>query len=392
MNINPFYSIFLAGNEKLEITEYVESFTHTQSTKKDNTLTLKIYAEKADIFDSLELNRGKYIQIQYGYKSGAVSDFYSLRISDIQYSYGATININVTCTDKGNVMKKSTSNKVWSNVTTGDIVKEISAKYGLEYQADYEGKKWDNLVQGNLNDFEFLQQVAEKEKDGNFIIYVHKNKVLFTKRGLDKNSSLLLEYRNPESGIISFKPKETETTLKPESISAQSTGENSTVADADNANVPVLGEFKYTYNANGESIAANLGKLITLPEKDTNVAENRLKTAKKEGTLKGLTATLSLVGNPGLNPNEVISLAGVFLRHTGNYLITEVKNTITKSGGYITDLELNKNGQKIGEKPAEVVNKTVGSEKGKTNKVTLLVYDADGNTIGQNTGSDYNQL
>ena len=392
MNINPFYTIFLEGNEKLEITDLVENLSFTQSTGKDDILNFKIYASKADQFNRLNVTRGKFVQIQYGYKGGKVSEFFSLRISDIQYNYSNTITVSVTCTDKGNVMKKSTSNKVWANITTGGIIKEISAKYGLIYEGDFEGRTWENLVQGNLNDFEFLQQLSEKEKDGNFLIYINKNTLFFTKRGLDKISVLLFEYRNPESGIISFRPKETETTLKPEAIKSTAVvADTDTNSDSDNDNDVTLGDYDYTYNANGDSIATDLGKKMYSPDADKEVAKNRLKTAKKKNTLKGLKATLTLRGNPSVTPNEIISIAGVFERHTGNYLVKEAKNTIDKSGGYITVLELEKNGQAIGEKAATNKNKTVG-DTDKNSKVTLHVFDVDGNAIAKSNGENFNKL
>lgn len=391
MDSNPFYAVFIEGNEKREISEYVQSLSYTHSVKKDSTVTIKIYADKVNAFEENDIKRGQYLQIQYGYKKASVSNFYSLRISDIQYRYGGTIEITITATDKGNVMKKGTSKKIWKNVTTGKIITDIAKKYGLQYTNDYDGKNWDNLPQAGENDFEFLQKLAAREKDGNFIIYVSGNTLHFVKRGLDKDSSFLFQYGNPESGIISFVPKETETTLGSQDIKISATVESTIVTPGDSNEVS-LGKFKFTYNANGEDVATGLGKSLGLPDKDTEVAENRLKSVKNEGKLKGLKATLTVTGKPTLLPNQIITISGVRLRHVGNYLITEVKHTIDKNGGYKSVLELSKNGNEIGTDTAENVNKSVGTENGEEKKVTLFIYDQDGNEISTSNGSEYKKL
>lgn len=389
--INPFYSVFLEGNEKIEITDFVQSFSYNHSVKKDSVLTLKIYSEKVNSFESNNIERGKYLQIQYGYKSGEVSNFYSLRISDVQYRYAEKIEITVTATDKGNVMKKSTSKKIWKNKTTGDICKEIAAKYGLDYVGDYEGIRWNNLLQAGKNDFEFLQETAEKEKDGNFIVFVSGNTLFFVKRGLDKDSTVMYRYGSPKSNIISFIPKEKETTLTSEDVKVSTNVEEETI-EPDENNKVTLGKFEFTYNANGEDIATNLGKSLNLPDPDKKIAKNRLKTVQNKGKLKGLTATLRIIGSPLLTPNEIISISGVRTRHIGNYLIEEIKHTIDVNGGYITTLELNRNGQETGSKLAENVNKKIGEETAEEKKVSIYVFDADGNQIGESNGSEYKKL
>jgi hypothetical protein len=118
-----------------------------------------------------------------------------------------------------------------------------------------------------------------------------------------------------------------------------------------------------------------------MPSAKKHVAASAAGTATGEGGLKQETATLTLEGDPTIRVNEVVTIAGVYKRHLGNWLSTKVTHSIANSG-YLTKIELLKNGSKVGTEPAAKTNTTVGKES--PDKKKLLLYDKDSELYERN--------
>lgn len=388
----PFYKILLQKDEKLDFTNTVKSIAFERALEKDDVLTFKIHASHARDFEQYNMNRGDSVELQFGILQGLQSKFFTLRVTDIQYRYGEQIEITVKALDKGTVMKKTSTTKVWKDMTTRMIVKEIALKYGLEWIVDYDGRLWESLPQGGMSDFEFLQQLALKESEGNYICFISNGVLYFVKRGVDKESNFSFIYGDPASGMLSFAPAEKESTLSPAAIKptkAQADGEGTEIEEGNNT---TLGNFRYDYNANTLGQDVELGKVVAEPGTDETNADNRLKSVRKKNTLEGMKAVLKVLMRSDLEPNSVITVGGVFERHVGNYLVTEVKHVIDQSGG-ITTCELKKNGQQVavhdGQAVAENTNNEAGADVVEEETVSVFVYDVNGETVVDQSKEKY---
>jgi len=77
--------------------------------------------------------------------------------------------------------------------------------------------------------------------------------------------------------------------------------------------------------------------------------------------------------------NKIITIDNVFKKHKGNWLIVKAIHEITTSG-YVTTLELERNGAKAGSKKytsETKVNKSVGKDTSEPTKKKLVVFDGE---------------
>lgn len=406
----PFFSVFLDNSEKKDITEWIEYFRYERSVSEDDMLEITIASQYTSTLDQTEdVKTGMVLVFQYGYKAGAISRFHRAKIRDIDYRYAERVVIKLRCLDQGTTMRKTTSGKVWKNVTTGDVVKAIAAKHDLKAVIEAPGRKWKSYAQGNMSDMEFVQHLSQQDNSGNFIVYVTEDELRMESLGTAKDSSLLLTYGEPESGWVSFEPKKRESTIKGDATKSTvhggldphtKTEKVATAASGAEKNPGTdLGDYRMVYDENGTFLrrekfgeASNSSqassefvqpsKTIVAPgSMETGAMEDQANDMKKKGHQKASYGTLTISGNPQLNLNGTITLAGLFERHNGNYLIKGITDTIS-SGKYTTTIQVHKNASKhpTTDKSSRV-NKTVGDEQGKANEVKVFRYDANGNEI-----------
>lgn len=373
---NPVFNIFI---NNVDMSDIISSIRYEDSVEKSSMLSFSIVT-----IEDIEFLTGSPVDFNFGFLKGLNSGIQRLYIADINYNYSNVITVNIKCSDKGVSIKKTSSNKVWKNITTSQIVSEIAGKYSLDNSMDYSGMAWESLPQGNLSDWDFLQDLARKEKDGNFICYINNDTIFFTKRGLDNESVLLFEYGK---NIIRFVPKTKSITRKREDIQPKINNTEIT----EKAGVD-LGKFKHVFDefanklgvSNGETSSAN----ITSPEKSDTVKENQAQHTIKKGSLETLTATLTIEMNPTIQINDIITVGGVYKRHRGNYIVSSIVHTINNSGA-ITELNLKKNASRIvSDKKAGVENTSVGKEEGNSTK-SVTVFDENGEVIATSKGEDY---
>jgi uncharacterized protein len=425
----PFYYISINGRD---ISELVENFNYEDCVEEDDMLTFTIFSKLSSKFAEDEaIKAGTLAEFKFGYRAGKTSDLRKARITDISYKYGENVKISVKAMDLGTVMKKSTSNKIWRNITTREIALEIASRYGMTVEADFDGKFWKSVPQGHLSDFEFLQQLSMKETDGNYIIQITDTVIKFIRRALNERSLTTLTFKDPNSGIISFSSDYKESSAKNEGVGVSMAGFNpmdkkAEVGKADpnsQKNAATLGERKTIYSADGnimgswgseESTNLNvkqvaqkpakeettfekttrLGKTIVTAVQDPTELTNMANTSNKTGNLKILTGSLVLEGKPNIRSNRIITLSGFFKRDLGNWYVKKVTHSITSSG-YTTTLDLEKNGSNskvAGRGKATNPNTAKGNpETSLTDaaKKILSVYDQNGTKVAQTDGTNY---
>jgi phage protein D len=402
----PYYRIFL-GESKIELTDYVEQFKFEDCVEQDSLLEIRLSPPKPFEFaEEPSLLSGALVYFEFGFLGIENSGTRVARITDVSVKYSESVGITLKCLDKGTVMKKSSSCKVWKNKTTREIVTEIAGLYGMSVKCDIIGTTWKSLPQGHLSDFEFLQRIAINEGSGKYICYVSDTELRFEERGTAKTSKKTYTYGDPQGGVIAFEPVNAETTAK--GISATAVGfdaktKKPLTESSDRNNGTVLGKFVSVYDSqsklkkiglkdeildNGRlptdgiwSKVNGLEKRLVMPSAKKHVAASAAGTATGEGGLKQETATLTLEGDPTIRVNEVVTIAGVYKRHLGNWLSTKVTHSIANSG-YLTKIELLKNGSKVGTEPAAKTNTTVGKES--PDKKKLLLYDKDSELYERN--------
>lgn len=376
----PYFRLFIE-NSLQEITDLVESFRYEDSMNEDDLLELRLSVDLSTSGD-FSLNPGTELLFNYGYLGGTRSLNKSARITDVDFSYSNKVSVVIKALDLGNVMKKTSSRKVWKGVSSRDIVKEIAAKYGLTAIVDGATQIWNSLPQGNYTDFDFLQQLAAKERSGNYICYISSKELRFVRRGLDKRSSKTFIY-GVGNEVLYFKP-----TLKDSSkpgsssstsllsVSPETKSEiNNTASDTDEAESITLGNFKTVYNSIGD-VVGGIGIPVPVDEEENT---NRANHLKKKKTLEAFKANLKVVGSPNIQANDIITVLGVLKAHRGNYLITKVVHSINNSG-FTSELHLTKNGTEL-DTAVMADSANVKDSASDARSVSLNTYSANGDLL-----------
>ena len=388
-----------AGEKKTDISEFVESFKFEDVIEKDDFAQFKISPKITDVYDLDKIIKaGVIIRFQFGYLGGAMSVIHKARISDIAIKYGINISIDVKALDLGSLLRKDSSNTVWKDMTTKEIVSNIAKKHGLKYECDIESEKWNNLPQGHLDSFEFLKQLTQKQDDGNSIVTVTGDTLKVVRRGLNKHSSRTFTYGNPNDIVISFESKVEKSKGKDGvSIAGEGTTANTDSDSQKNAISLVIdaNKGKQIGKMQGGQILKEVEGVTTnfmsgvksffSPEKEKPKVESKSNAISKKSELKELTGTLVLLGLPTIVCNGIITLQGVLKRDIGNWYIAKVVHDIS-SNGYKTTLELSRSKQGTG----KTTNATKGDTDAKDAATTKLrVYKDGGTQVAVNESEVY---
>ncbi len=369
----PFYSV-LVKDTKLDIVETygVFSFAYEESNEKDNQLTLQIRNQNLEMIDENWLVQGTELLFLFGYKGQEQSQTKIALITEIDINYSKDISITIKAVDKGNYLKKSTSNKVWEEMTAAEIVSEIADFYDMESAITATKKLYETLPQGNLSDFDLCKKLAQ---ENNFHFHISNNKLYFDQRKLGDKSQVTYTYRNGDSKIKSFKPKNAGiknntfgTGAKVEKINTDTNEVLTVKVDANKVeNNTSTGKIKANWDTNGKFKGkTNNDNLITNPSNDKEVIKNQANKTVGDAQLGNIEATLTLEGEPQIIEGMIITMAGVAQKHIGNYYVVGVKHSISNSG-YETIVELKKNATNKpitnnATKTSETVNNSTGTK------------------------------
>lgn len=441
MYFAPFLKVWVkVEGVDIDISEAVASLKYKRDLEKENEISFQVEQSYIQKLSETILRRGQTLTFQFGFKGGSSSKLQRARIVEIKRKYSNTkVSLTVKGRDLGSVMKKSFTNKVWKNVTTSDIAREIAANYNLEFVGENTEYTWDNYPQTQKDDYSFLQEIVEKDNSGNLYVYIDNGRLVLENRGLNKASALTFQYGQGDR-VLSFDVSEQEKTAgmngaagstftgfdpdAKEKIEAKA-GENGEKEDVS------LGQFAHRFSANGEFLGTTgeqVGKVVSGvsstvsslgngqgltksvgeltkgtngdPNSETkefgsktitNLKQpNELVSAAnngiKSGKLKITVGKLKIMGEPNIELNNVVTMRGLLPVDNGNYLVKSITHDVSSSG-FFTNLEMNKNAAsrpnsatQIANLDPKTVNETVGAEAIEAVE-EVFVFDANGNRV-----------
>lgn len=404
---SPFYTITVNGEN---ITEKINSLDYEDIIKGDDLITfsangLLINEAESDIF-----NTGVNWQFIFGFIGGVHSEKRKCIITNTEFDYnGGRVNLTITARDLGYLVKKVSGNFVYKNKTASQMANDIADKFGLQKDIDETSTLYDYTAIGNKNFMQFLNDVCLKEgttknsKKGGLEVYVSGDKLSFKNRDLSQNAKRIFEYGNPKSSINSVSiayndgQKDSSNEVQANGVDLE-TGEafNATVKNEDN-NETATGKKNIVFNVDGALISplnksvGNVENCISeniqnVPAENKTEAENKISKGQKDNKLQSMTLTLNIELDPTIKAGDIITLAGLSIKHIGNWRAEKVTHTINSSGG-ITVIEGVRNGAKAGSsKDAKdntgEVNNSKGNENGKIEKkLDVLFSSQTGNKI-----------
>lgn len=398
----PYYKIWIGDRD---ITEYIESLDYEDTTEEDNLVTVNVDQEFALMLaDDRDFVTGTIISMQFGFMAGTISELHQARMTDITHDYKERVKMTIKCLDLGTAMKKTTSQKVWENMTTSEIAQAIADKHGLRSEITPTTRVWETMPQGNRNDVDLLAYLVKRDGDGNNIVFIRNATLYLTPRGTKEDSLITYEYGAGNGVLISFTPSLKESS-KDGSFNQTAvvniddkTGEvKASVVDAQTEeNTGTTGSHKLVYGAEtGEQVGnifednTTAGKPNLECVEDDVEATSLANATKKKEAHKVMTAKLVVEGNPLLSPNSIITITNVAKRHIGNWLVSKVRHKISQTR-YVTSCDLSSNGAKSSDTSAVKTQDNNTSEGGDRveNTVKVKIFSGeDGSFKGYSSES-----
>lgn len=411
----PFYIITaIQQGKETDITDLIDGFSYEDCVEKDDLIKFNFKTDSVDLIDSDWLKVGAELNFKFGYIGGTQSNTHKAQITNLGINFATPIVIDIEALDKGNVMKKTRSNKIWKKQTASQIATSIASYYGLEYNGAKTSYVYENIPQGNRTDFEFLQYLALQEKDGSFHTFIKDNELRFERKDLDKKSNRLFTFGQD---IVSFKIQYRETSNSGAGI--QSTIQNfnpltneTTKIDVNAQNAKddtklgrvVPSYIEYDANANSKNLQIKPNQPQSEKEKNvsgefnfvpstlpTQRIENIANSQNKSNTRKELTGNLTIEGDPTITANGIVTINGVGKKFSGNWYVVKVSHKLQGST-YMTTIELQKNAinktahtntqssVSTAQNNEIVVNESVGKSNSKTTK-TIKQYNQNAEPV-----------
>ena len=307
------------------LTPYVLSVTY-EDVYHGESDTIEITIENRDLrwLQNWYPEKGDTVVLNIGYKDEPHLPCGEFEIDEIEFSgsriSGDTVHLRGIATPfKKSIREKRTI--AYENVTLSKIVKLIAERNGMnavvELNADPTFKRIDQKQKADLT---FLRELAEKY---NASVKVQGNTVYFISndRLKDRKPALTIERKD----VISYSLRD-----KTHNIYK---GVIITYHDPKTKKLLKYREDWTGYKAGADYLKIN-EKVESLEEAKIRARAERHKYDSKEKT-----GRITMPGTPQIMAGLVIALKGFGLMD-GNWLIERTRHTISRTGGWVTELEM----------------------------------------------------
>lgn len=393
---SPSYNVIVA-NKNLDVTELITSITYEDCVEEDDLITFNVEGISQEIVDKDYFNKTQELHFTFGFIGGQMSATKIAVINNVSWNYiGSKINMTIKCRDGGVVTKKVSNNKVYKNVTTTEIVKDVASCFGFSVDVEEFNTKHDFLPMANKNYMQFLRELASSEgsiksdKKGNISVWVTGKTLHFKRRDLSKKSQRTFTWmdgngimkdfnvtdKDDDSGKSNgvatggidldtgekFKSKAEKSENK-----EAATGLNPANFNVDGfikKNTGVLNMDKFIKDSFGDLI----GKQIAIAANNKVEADKKTGGHLKSGATSGLEFDAELELDPTIIADSMVTIAGVAKKHSGNWYVSKCVHEVNSSGGS-TKISGPRNGSQAktttgNNKNAGDVNKTQGNTEG----------------------------
>lgn len=188
---SPIVKVSIASTGR-DISESISSFDYEQCVNKDDLYKLRFDSDASVFVDDPDIVAKAKLNVQFGYIKGIISSVHEITISEIEATYDKkAATLNLSCFDKGQNMKKFSSNMVWANVKASDIAQVMAYKYNLAFIGQESSRIYKSYPQAGKTDFELLSYMAARETGGDWLFYVTNNELHFEPVDYGKNPGYL---------------------------------------------------------------------------------------------------------------------------------------------------------------------------------------------------------
>jgi phage protein D len=376
-----------------DVSDFVTSIDYEDTISKDTNLTIKISGIHArTVCDNPLCTEGNGVVVQFGFL-GETSKTMQLYIMDIDFDYlDSGTHLILRCCDTGKDMKMFSSDKVWKKGTQLEsILQDLGRKHSLKIKTDDISKValTSDYPQGNLSDFEFIQELADRSKDGvngaKYISYVSNGTLYYVKKSYDSESTRTFTLE--QDIIYSFKIHKRTSTKKgggtetalgytdPDGklLDDETAGDYGGNVDVGNGgkrpattssianNTETLVGDKYkgnAFDAEGNWMAHtgldDKGNPIwyqkyPMPSKNNEEAKAVAESLQSEEKDKKQVCILEIEGDVDREVNTIITIKNAAKRHSGKWYIQGVRHKVDTAFKTTLDLSRNATDDGVGE-------------------------------------------
>jgi len=240
---------------------------------------------------------------------------------------------------------KAASQKVWTNVTASDVVRDIATTFGFNFLVDDHPRVYDQISQAGHTALELMQKLAHQcgyalRVTGTEIHFHSHTKFLEEK----KNEALRFTMRDARSPlgstIYSFKP------LVGETLDQE--GDYKSAAAVSGIDAETKSLHQITNQIKLKSIRQKqespfFDRFLDVTAPNYKIAEYEAK-AHDERTRFAYRAKVEVLGHPGLAPNLPVYLEGLGKEYSGYWVILKAEHKIVSDAynlhKYTTMLEV----------------------------------------------------
>lgn len=261
--INPFgygAPVVKVYTSKDEIVEKITSFSYKHSEDADEECEIVIESDKVTLPDREEFKEGAKLYVVWGYINGIESVKRVVFVRDIKAKFDKKgIKVTLMCYDKFASTKQNSKQKIHKDTNMEDLAKEIAEENGLEFSgvefldgSDIHGlrepaylkpdgdhemavdntsfpvrvdfRKYDVLPQGNKSDNELLQEVADREPGGPYIVEGRDESLRIKKRNLNQKPIKSYTYGGGNFELIEFVPETKNRKRKSANVNVETAG------------------------------------------------------------------------------------------------------------------------------------------------------------------------
>lgn len=346
--IAPNRVVKIEGKELLEdVSSDIISVSFEDHASDVDMATLVVNNKYGKWVDSELFDKGKTIEIYMGYGHGLRRMFKGRIVRpELSFPENGVSTLTVRAYDLSYRMRRSEekTNTTWQNITDSQLARGIASRYGFKANQLVIDETKDvipYIAQGNLTDWEFLKERAERI---GFELYVELDEFHFHRpRDYVKKIPGVFEYMR---NLKSLEPRLT-TSEQVSKVVVKGWDEKKKspiVAIATSETTlerPVLGSqagSDFVKEDFGEGVKILFDKLPSTQKEAEEIAKAYFKQ-KEYGLIEGHG---SCIGEPELRAKSLISIDGVGMKFSGTYYVTRVTHTLDDSG-YLCEFDCKRN-------------------------------------------------